>query len=108
MNTKVITRDEVLDDYQDMLKTESHHGHKIILDSDGTYKWEATPWVRKFTDECNLNDIVRGFYSNGKGKNNESWRELYRHMGVSLNMYWETFYWEVNNPLASLYKPPTS
>jgi hypothetical protein len=40
----------------------------------------------------------------GYDKNSEVYRKLYRDIGYSLEGYWEIFYWEVNNPIASEYK----
>ena len=53
-----------------------------------------------------MNEIIQGFYQNGNNKNCETYRELYRRMGVSLHCYWETFYWELNNEDADQYVQP--
>jgi len=104
---KLVDRDQLPDDYAEMMKTESHHQHEIIMDSNGVIRWKADPFIRRFVDACSLNEIVAGFHANGNGKNSEVYRELYRRMGYSLSGYWEIFYWEVNNENASDYSPST-
>lgn len=105
MSEKTVNRSELPDDYAEMMKTESHHQHEVIKDAHGVLRWKADPFVRKFTDGCNLNNIVQGLYANGNDKNSELYRELYRRMGYSLSGYWEIFYWEVNNEDADQYVP---
>ncbi len=102
---KPIRRDSLPADYAEMMETEDHHAHEIIEDKNGTLRWKEDPFVSRFIDACNLNDITRGFYSNGTDKNCEAWRELYRKMGYSLSGYWEIFYWEANNEDAPEYVP---
>jgi hypothetical protein len=102
----IVQRDLVPEDYQDMLKTEAHHNHPIVL-VDGVLRWQADPFVCELYEAIGLNEIVHQFYKNGLNKNSEVWRELYRKMGYSLSGYWEIFYWEVNNESAGEYKPPT-
>jgi hypothetical protein len=103
----IVQRDLVPEDYQEMLKTEAHHNHPIVL-VDGVLRWQADPFICELYKAIGLNEIVHQFYENGLNKNSEVWRELYRKMGYSLSEYWEIFYWEVNNESASEYKPPTS
>ncbi len=101
-----IERSDLPNDYKEMMETESHHKHKIIKDNHGTIRWQEDPFVRRFTDGCNLNDIVSGFHDKGNGKNSEIYREFYRKIGYSLSGYWEIFYWEMNNPDSDNYKQP--
>ncbi|WP_339145134.1 hypothetical protein [Pseudoalteromonas galatheae] len=103
---EIIKRNELPDDFSDMMQTEQHHEHEIVKDEHGVLRWRSDPFIEQFANDCSLNDIVRGFHSNGNGKNNESYRELYRKMGYSLSGYWEVFYWEANNPDADNYHPP--
>lgn len=103
---QIIKRSNLPQDYVEMMKTESHHDHKIILDGHGTIRWKEDSFVRRFTDGCNLNNIIAGFHDNGNGKNSEIYRELYRKMGYSLSGYWEVFYWDMNNEDASDYNQP--
>jgi hypothetical protein len=105
--TTIVQRDLVPQDYQEMLKTETHHNHPIVL-VDGVLRWQADPFICELYEAIGLNEIVHQFYKNGLNKNSEVWRELYRKMGYSLNGYWEVFYWEVNNESAGEYKPPTT
>ena len=106
MIMEIISRKELPSDYDKMMKTEQHHQHEIIMDKHGTIRWKEDSFIRKFTDDCSLNDIVMGFHSKGNDKNTESYRELYRKMGYSLSGYWEVFYWNMNNDIAGEYEPP--
>jgi hypothetical protein len=103
---KILDRTELPEDYADMMKAESHHSHEIIQDEQGVLRWKEGPFIRQLTEDCSLNCIIAGFYENGKNKNTESYRELYRKMGYSLSGYWEVFYWDVNNEIASEYTQP--
>jgi len=103
---KTINRSDLPIDYAKMMKTEQHHDHEIIKNEHGTIRWKEDPFIRRFTDSCNLNDIIKGFHANGNGKNSEIYRELYRKMGYSLSGYWEVFYWDMNNENADQYQPP--
>jgi hypothetical protein len=106
-----ISREEIKElnsDYRKMLEKESHHNHKIIMDDNGTYRWEADPKVNSMIDQLNLNTLWILFYKMGLNKNSEEVRKMYRDMGYSLYGYWEIFHWEVNNPDADLYRSETS
>jgi hypothetical protein len=103
---KLIKRSELPKDYAEMMETETHHEHEIIEDEHGTIRWKEDPFIRRFTDDCSLNDIVQGFYAKGNNKNTESYRELYRKIGYSLSGYYDVFYWDMNNELADEYTPP--
>ena len=103
---RVIAREYISEDYWEMMKTESHHNHEIILDSQGVIRWKEDPFVKRFADGCDLNNIVAGFYGKGNGKNSEIYREFYRKLGYSLSGYWEIFYWDMNNEDAEDYKQP--
>jgi hypothetical protein len=106
---KTVTRTEASKswaEFRKMLKTERHHKHEIIRDSDGVLRWKENPHVRKLLENISLNDLCPLLYHLGHGKNSETYRKLYREMGYSLGGYWEVFYWEVNNELAHKYKPP--
>ena len=105
---ETINRSDLPNDYSRMMKTEQHHDHEIIEDEQGTIRWKEDPFISRFIDGCNLNDIVRGLQSEGNGKNSELYRELYRKIGYSLSGYWEVFYWDMNNEDADQYQPPQS
>ena len=106
MMDKLIERSKLPTSYARMMKTETHHDHVIIEDEAGTLRWKKDPFIRRFTDDCSLNDIVQGFYSKGNDKNTESYRELYRKMGYSLSGYYDVFYWDMNNDIADEYRQP--
>lgn len=102
---KIINRcDITIDDYRLILDTENHHDHIIIEDKHGTYRWKESKYTDKNIDSCGgLNNVISLFYDLGYDKNSELYRQLYRNMGVSLNAYWEVFYWEMNNDEAEEY-----
>lgn len=102
---KTVPRNELPDDYSEMMKTEQHHNHEIIEDDKGVLRWKEDPFIGRFVDACSLNDIVCGFRAKGNGKNSEIYREFYRKMGYSLSGYWGVFYWEANNEEAGEYQP---
>jgi hypothetical protein len=106
MMDKLIERANLPTAYSKMMKTETHHEHEIIKDGAGTLRWKEDPFIRRFTNDCSLNDIVQGFHTNGNDKNTESFRELYRKMGYSLSGYYDVFYWDMNNDIADEYKQP--
>jgi hypothetical protein len=53
----------------------------------------------------NFNKVIEEFLYRGLDKNSDEYRKVYRDIGYSLDGYWEIFYWEVNNPIASKYLP---
>ena len=83
----------------EMKGKESHHNHTIIIE-DNRLRWGKT------IDSEDLNKKWEEWSKRGLTKNSEEVRKYYRDIGYSLYGYWEIFYWEVNNPLASEYKPP--
>lgn len=93
-----------IEEYNEILNTETHHSHEIIKDEHGTLRWKEVPEVIELVDATGLNAIVEAFYEKGFTKNSEEWRALYRNIGYSLSGYWEIFYWEVNNEDASEYR----
>lgn len=102
---EIINREDLPEDYKEMMASESHHNHEIVK-VNGVLRWKQDDFVSRFTDACNLNDIVAGLHSNGNGMNSEIYRELYRKMGYSLSGYWEVFYWDMNNDEAADYVQP--
>lgn len=98
---KIISREYIIsiaDDYRLVLETETHHEHVIIEDVHGTYRWKSNPTVEKYLEKCGgLNDVLSLFYNLGYDKNSEIFRQLYRDIGISINGYWEVFYWSMNN-----------
>lgn len=101
----IIDRKDLPNEYAEMMATESHHDHEVV-NVNGVLRWKQDDFISRFTDACNLNDIVVGLYSNGHNKNSEIYRELYRKMGYSLSGYWEVFYWDMNNDRCFEYAPP--
>ena len=97
-----------ISEYEEMLKTEQHHGHEIVV-IDGVLRWKENPLISHLVDNTlNLNDLLRLLNTMGYDKNSEVYRKLYRNMGYSLSGYWEIFYWELNNPDCHLYQPPVN
>lgn len=103
---EIIRRCDVEGVYQEMLKTESHHDHKIIVDDQGTIRWKKDEVVDELVTLLDLNMIVGEMLSEGINKNNEMYRRLYRSMGYSLSGYWEVFYWAMNNEDCDEYRQP--
>ena len=103
---KVVKRSDLkhIDDYAKIFEAENHHNHKIIEDDDGVIRWEINDDVDDLVDAAGLNVIIISLYENGYTKNSEIYRKLYRNMGYSLSGYWEVFYWEINNEIASEYR----
>lgn len=102
----IIKREEITDeDYREILDVESHHKHKIIKDKDGILRWKENPEVVRHLKNISLNDLCPLLNCLGYNKNSEVYRKLYRDMGYSLFGYWELFFWEVNNEIASEYVP---
>ena len=103
---KIIDRSEITEElYFDILNTESHHDHQIILDESGVYRWKANPIIEFCLKKTSLNDLIIHLINLGHDKNSEIYRKLYRDMGYSLHGYWEIFYWEFNNEGSNEYIP---
>jgi hypothetical protein len=100
VNRADITESEV----KEVLETESHHNHEIVVDDIGRYRWKENNNVTMCLESMNLNELISLLHALGYGKNSEVFRKLYRDMGYSLIGYWEIFYWDVNNPIAHEYK----
>jgi RNAse (barnase) inhibitor barstar len=104
-STKIVNRADITDaDFVQMLETETHHDHEIVMGRYDVLKWKENTIVVESLDKINLNDLIQLLYSLGYDKNSEVFRKLYRDMGYSLDGYWEIFYWEVNNPITHEYK----
>lgn len=103
---KIIDREKITDTtIREILDTETHHDHVIIEDDNGSLRWKENSSTRQIVDKIGLNDIYQLFISLGLDKNSETWRQMYRDMGYSLFGYWEVFYFELNNKIASEYVP---
>lgn len=105
---KTVSRKNVEEeDYQEIFNTEDHHKHEVVVKAKtGRLYWKENKKVSKLIDKkIDLNHLWELFYSLGYDKNSEIIRKLYRNLGVSLSMYWEVFYWEVNNKDAKKYVP---
>ena len=104
-----IHRKEVLKDpkiyeiAKEIFSKEYHHSH-IIDNIDGILRWRMNKDVRAEVDRKGLSNIIGYYNSMGLDRNSEEMRKLYRDIGSSLFVYWETFYWEVNNKDAHLYR----
>lgn len=109
--TKYVKYDDARfdDATQEMLKTEMHHGHKIV-EVDGKFCWEVNDEVNNWIEKRNicLNDVCPMLHLLGYGKNSEIHRKLFRDIGYPLFGYWEKFYWEVNNKDVDDYVPPAT
>lgn len=112
------------EDYAHILNTEaSIHNHQLVLDDNArdsgrVLRWERDPLIDEMFHRgwFDLNAIMGGYCKTYAGitakisparivKNDPLVRELYRRMGISLFGYWETFYWDINNPYAEEFKP---
>lgn len=112
----------VSEEYALVLDTEETlHRHQLVLvEGNGdnrVLRWEVDPLIDEMFHRgwFSLNDIFSGTCKQVVGitpkirpaniiKNDPLVRELYRRMGISLFGYWETFYWEANNPYAEEFK----
>ena len=98
MEFQEIEKESILiPDYRTIIENEPHD-HKIIVDTNGNFRWKANPDVRLLANTLGLNEIISNFHSKDIYKNSEPYRKLYRDIGYSLLGYWEIFYWEANNP----------
>lgn len=102
---EVLERSELPSDYKEMMTTESHHDHKIVM-VNNVIRWKEDKDVAFFLKDISLNDLIPLLGVLGYGKNSEVYRKLYRSMGYSLSGYWEIFYWEINNDDADNYRQP--
>lgn len=100
---QIVERKDLPEGYQEMMKTESHHDHKIVS-INGVLRWEENPAVNSLLEHISLNDLCPLLCVMGFGKNSEVYRKLYRDMGYSLSGYWEVFYWGMNNDDYAEYK----
>ncbi len=100
-----VNRKDLPDCYAEMMQTEQHHDHEIIMVND-VVRWKVNEGVREVVDMCDLNHMIADMQKKSIGKNDEPYRRLYRNMGYSLSGYWEIFYWDLNNGEADEYKPP--
>lgn len=91
-----LKRSELPNDYEEMMVTERHHDHEIVMVND-VIRWKENPDVNSILKNISLNDLCPLLDCLGYGKNSEVYRKLYRDMGYSLSGYWEIFYWEINN-----------
>jgi hypothetical protein len=104
---EIVPRDKIPNDYADMMKTEDHHNHEIVM-VNGTIRWKPNHPVNFLLEKLNLNDLCPLLIELGHDKNSELYRKLYRDMGYSLSGYWEIFYWDWNNEKTCLYRQPVN
>ena len=102
---EIIKREDLPEDYTEMMITESHHDHEIVM-VNGVIRWKACSVTNSLLGDISLNDLIPLLHVLGYDENSEIYRQLYRNMGYSLSGYWEVFYWEMNNEDACLYKQP--
>lgn len=103
---KIINREDIVgEEYRLVLDTETHHDHEIFEDDRRVYRWKENHIINNLLEKVSLNDLINELYNLGYDKNSEIYRKLYRDLGYSLYGYWEVFYWETNNELASEYIP---
>lgn len=97
---KILSRKDLPADYDELMKTEQHHEHEIVM-VDNIIRWKANEGVRELVDSCDLNHIILDMQINGIDRNHEVYRRLYRNMGYSLSSYWDA----IDNPEADEYTP---
>jgi hypothetical protein len=103
---KIITKEDLINpEHIEILNTETHHNHDLVLDKTGIVRWKPDQGVCDKLNGINFNIIIEEFLYRGLDKNCEEYRKMYRDIGYSLDGYWEIFYWEVNNPIAGQYIP---
>lgn len=89
-------------EYKTIMDREDHHSHEII-EVDGRLRWLKNEKTSELIDLIGLNELVILLYEKGYTKNSEMYRYIYRSMGVSLFLYWEIFYWDMNNSDSEFY-----
>lgn len=104
---KTIQRKDLPSDYDEMMVTETHHDHEIIMDSHGIIRWKENIIINHILINISLNDLCPLLDTLGYGKNSEVYRKLYRDMGFSLSSYGDVFYCSSNNEERDDYKQPT-
>jgi len=102
---EIVKREDLPEDYTEMMAAETHHDHEIVLVGD-VIRWKENPIVNALLKELSLNFLCPLLGELGYGKNSEVYRKLYRDMGYSLSGYWEVFYWDWNNEDCAEYKQP--
>tara|TARA_R110000851_G_scaffold72413_3_gene160441 strand:+ start:913 stop:1452 length:540 start_codon:yes stop_codon:yes gene_type:complete len=100
---KYIERIDLPEDYHEMMRTENHHDHKIIVDDTGVIRWEQDEDADRPFEE-----LMAWFCKHKISKNHETYRLTYRNMGFSLSGYYDVFYCTMNNDICHHYKPPHS
>jgi hypothetical protein len=105
MDMEYIDRNEVTEDHYKMIfEKEAHHDHKIRRDENGVLFWKGNRQLKELVACKFRSDFLAALRELGLDKNDEIYRKFYRDMGVSLFTYWESFYWEVNNPKMKQYR----
>ena len=44
-----------------IIKTETHHGHELVLDKTGTVRWKPDPEVCEKMNGLNFNKVIQKF-----------------------------------------------
>ena len=76
INMKTIQRKNLPSDYDEMMVTESHHYHEIIIDKHGVIRWKENKEVRNILNKTYLKDISMLLHALGYGYNSEIYRKL--------------------------------
>ena len=64
-----VNREDLPEDYAEMMQKESHHHHEIVLENE-VLRWRADPFVREtIGKEISLNDLCPVLARIGHGKN---------------------------------------
>ncbi len=83
-------------EYNEIMFGENHN-HQVILDHNDTLRWEPDPVIGMIAPGGEYGCIgLNEMFQKGASKDDPRVRKLYRMMGVSLSMYWETFYDPMN------------
>lgn len=102
---KLINYNDIKYDFIREICSIETHEHQIIQDKNGELRWLPNELYIESIKDKNFNDVVMELISRGLDKNCEEYRKVYRDIGYSLMGYWEIFYLEVNNTIASEYIP---
>ena len=89
--TEIVPREEVVKlggIYPRLMELETHHDHLIVKDGE-TYCWQESPELKTLVDGIGFIHFSRFLQLLGCDKNSEEYREFCRHMGYTLQGYYE-------------------
>lgn len=55
---ETISREDLIGDYGDMMKSEAHHNHEIIKDKNGIIQWKPDPLIELIIDAYGITKIL--------------------------------------------------